>query len=211
MSSKPSTCTEESGAAPGFQSSGASADTQLASTTPPTGTCSSEANIDNPDLNLAANTDFTFYIVVDVKATAVLWNAVDFRVNQDRLEFNSGTWPPAAQSVSGTSPCPVAANTWNPAGSTTVGDPSVFSYSPSTQDFGGGATSCVVSYGVEACRGLDRVREAASKTSVRSAKRSVAPGTLATCGTNPSTSSCNSIGSGATAPMAATVPSGRRR
>jgi len=67
----------------------------------PTGTCSSEANIDNPDLNLAANTDFTFYIVVDVKATAVLWNAVDFRVNQDRLEFNSGTWPPAAQSVSG--------------------------------------------------------------------------------------------------------------
>ncbi|PYV31002.1 MAG: hypothetical protein DMG09_26460 [Acidobacteria bacterium] len=111
----------------------------------PTGTCSSEANIDNPDLNLAANTDFTFYIVVDVKATAVLWNAVDFRVNQDRLEFNSGTWPPAAQSVSGTSPCPVAANTWNPAGSTTVGDPSVFSYSPSTQDFGGGATSCVVS------------------------------------------------------------------
>ena len=145
MSSKPSTCTEESGAAPGFQSSGASADTQLASTTPPAGTCSSEANIDNPDLNLAANTDFTFYIVVDVKATAVLWNAVDFRVNQDRLEFNSGTWPPAAQSVSGTSPCPVAANTWNPAGSTTVGDPSVFSYSPSTQDFGGGATSCVVS------------------------------------------------------------------
>jgi len=91
MSSKPSTCTEESGAAPGFQSSGASADTQLASTTPPTGTCSSEANIDNPDLNLAANTDFTFYIVVDVKATAVLENAVDFRVNQDRLEFNSGT------------------------------------------------------------------------------------------------------------------------
>ena len=136
MSSKPSTCTEESGAAPGFQSSGASADTQLASTTPPAGTCSSEANIDNPDLNLAANTDFTFYIVVDVKATAVLENAVDFRVNQDRLEFNSGTWPPAAQSVSGTSPCPVAANTWNPAGSTTVGDPSVFSYSPSTQDFG---------------------------------------------------------------------------
>ena len=101
MSSKPSTCTEESGAAPGFQSSGASADTQVASTTPPTGTCSSEANIDNPDLNLAANTDFTFYIVVDVKATAVLENAVAFRVNQDRLEFNSGTWPPAAQSVSG--------------------------------------------------------------------------------------------------------------
>ena len=63
----------------------------MASTTPPTGTCSSEANIDNPDLNLAANTDFTFYIVVDVKATAVLENAVDFRVNQDRLEFNSGT------------------------------------------------------------------------------------------------------------------------
>ena len=91
MSSKPSTCTEESGAAPGFQSSGASADTQLASTTPPTGTCSSEANIDNPDLNLAANTDFTFYIVVDVKATAVLWNAVDFRVKpgQTGVQFRN--------------------------------------------------------------------------------------------------------------------------
>ena len=72
---------------------------------------SSETTLNPSDLALSASTAYQFYVVVDIDSSATISNSIDFKVETDKITFDSGTWPSAAD---------ITANGWNPAGSTTI-------------------------------------------------------------------------------------------
>lgn len=45
------------------------------------------------DFNMVANTDYQFYIVVDVDAGATVGNTIDAKIKEDKIKFDSGDWP----------------------------------------------------------------------------------------------------------------------
>jgi hypothetical protein len=87
-------------------------DTEIASDS------SASSNIFHLDPNnnansLAKNTSYQYYIVADIDLNATPGNTVDVKITQDNIEFASGDWPKNSE---------ITAGTWNPAGSTLIGE-----------------------------------------------------------------------------------------